>query len=89
MEVFPGKGSLTPKVQSVHGIIVPINLLCQPSDWCRGHGGAARQANALEAEGVQVTQNALGEYTVDLTKYGWFPSILPSDELHVASDTAV
>ncbi|KAF1352212.1 6-O-methylguanine DNA methyltransferase [Delphinella strobiligena] len=42
-------------------------------------GGAARQATALRAEGVEVGRGSLGEYTVDLTTQGWFPSVLPSD----------
>ncbi|KAK1834493.1 6-O-methylguanine DNA methyltransferase [Podospora conica] len=36
------------------------------------------QATALEAEGVVVTRDALGELSVDLKTYGWFPRILPS-----------
>ncbi|KAI5201154.1 hypothetical protein E4T39_05396 [Aureobasidium subglaciale] len=45
----------------------------------RGANGASQQATALEAEGVQVTRGALGEYTIDFTIYGWFPDRLPSD----------
>lgn len=45
----------------------------------RGANGASQQANALEAEGVQVTRGSLGEYSVDFATYGWFPDILPSD----------
>ena len=33
----------------------------------------------LRAEGVEVTQNAMGEYLVDLSRFGWFPSVLPSE----------
>ncbi|QUC21771.1 uncharacterized protein UV8b_06014 [Ustilaginoidea virens] len=40
-------------------------------------GGAQRQADALRAEGVAVARGALGEWTVDLEQYGWFPSALP------------
>lgn len=36
------------------------------------------QATALEAEGVVVSRDALGELSVDLKTYGWFPRILPS-----------
>jgi methylated-DNA-protein-cysteine methyltransferase-like protein len=46
---------------------------------CRGVNGARQQATALEAEDVQVTRGSLGEYTIDLTTYGWFPDRLPSD----------
>ena len=28
---------------------------------------------------MTVTQNALGEFSVDLKEYGWFPSMLPSE----------
>ena len=45
----------------------------------RGPGGAARQAAALQTEGVIVTTGHLGELSVDLGTYGWFPSILPSE----------
>lgn len=38
------------------------------------------QATALEAEGVTVTTNAMGELTVDFRVYGWFPRSLPSEE---------
>lgn len=41
--------------------------------------GATSQADALLAEGVIVTTNALGELMVDLGEYGWFPRHLPSD----------
>jgi len=41
--------------------------------------GATSQANALRAEGVVVTTNALGELMVDLGEYGWFPRHLPSE----------
>ncbi|CAK7273718.1 Alkyltransferase-like protein 1 [Sporothrix epigloea] len=45
-------------------------------------GGALsrnRQADALRAEGVEVTVDALGEMSVDLARYGWFPEQLPSE----------
>ncbi|KAF2244103.1 DNA binding methylated-DNA--cysteine S-methyltransferase [Trematosphaeria pertusa] len=45
----------------------------------RGPSGASRQAAVLRAEGVEVTQGALGEFTVDFGRYGWFPSVLPSE----------
>lgn len=45
----------------------------------RGPSGAARQAAALRTEGVQIEQGAMGEYTVDFNKYGWFPDVLPSE----------
>jgi hypothetical protein len=45
----------------------------------RGPSGAARQAAALRREGVEVTQNAMGEFLVDFGQYGWFPPVLPSE----------
>ncbi|KAL5436353.1 hypothetical protein PMIN07_001731 [Paraphaeosphaeria minitans] len=45
----------------------------------RGPSGAARQAAVLRREGVEVTQNAMGEFLVDFGRYGWFPSVLPSE----------
>ncbi|KAM7206450.1 hypothetical protein V8F20_002799 [Naviculisporaceae sp. PSN 640] len=37
------------------------------------------QATVLQAEGVTVTSNAMGELIVDLREYGWFPRSLPSE----------
>jgi methylated-DNA-protein-cysteine methyltransferase-like protein len=28
---------------------------------------------------VDVRQDAMGQYTVDLGEYGWFPDVLPSE----------
>ncbi|KAI0136852.1 DNA binding methylated-DNA--cysteine S-methyltransferase [Xylariales sp. AK1849] len=41
--------------------------------------GARNQAAALQAEGVAVATGTLGELTVDLAEYGWFPRSLPSE----------
>lgn len=38
-----------------------------------GTDGAQRQRDALEAEGVEVTDGRTGEMRVDLQTYGWFP----------------
>ena len=46
----------------------------------RGPGGATRQAAVLRREGVVVGSGHLGELTVDFGTYGWFPSLLPSEE---------
>lgn len=46
----------------------------------RGPGGATRQAAFLRREGVPVVTGHLGELTVDLGMYGWFPDFLPSQE---------
>lgn len=51
----------------------------------RGAGGAARQAAALRAEGVTVDTGHLGELTVDLAAFGWFPDRLLSEEGHDAA----
>lgn len=41
-----------------------------------GTDGAQRQREALEAEGVEVTDGRTGEMRVDLRTYGWFPDAL-------------
>lgn len=53
----------------------------------RGPEGAARQADALRLEGVTVVTGQLGELTVDFSRFGWFPDILPSEAAE-ASDSA-
>ena len=58
------------RVINAKGVISPRS---QPS-------GSLNQAAALEAEGVAVGRSALGELTVDLAEFGWFPRILPSEE---------
>lgn len=54
---------------------LPIQVLIP----LRGEGGARRQAETIEREGVEVNQNAMGEYTIDFSVYGWFPQHLPSE----------
>ncbi|KAE8406519.1 6-O-methylguanine DNA methyltransferase [Aspergillus pseudonomiae] len=46
----------------------------------REPGSAERQAEALREEGIQVETDAMGEFYVDLARFGWFPSVLPSEE---------
>ncbi|CAG8984153.1 hypothetical protein HYALB_00008154 [Hymenoscyphus albidus] len=46
----------------------------------RNPNGAANQAQALGTEGVTVTTNAIGEFSINLAEYGWFPRQLPSEE---------
>ena len=41
-----------------------------------GTDGAQRQREALEAEGVEVTDGRTGEMRVDMRTYGWFPNAL-------------
>ena len=41
--------------------------------------GVANQAQVLRAEGVIVNTGTMGELTVDLAEYGWFPRQLPSE----------
>jgi methylated-DNA-protein-cysteine methyltransferase-like protein len=41
--------------------------------------GTQNQAEALRAEGVEVTRSAMGELMVDFDEYGWFPEMLPSE----------
>ena len=46
----------------------------------RSHpSGATNQGAALQAEGVTVNRNAMGELTVDFGEFGWFPRQLPSE----------
>ncbi|KAG9241939.1 6-O-methylguanine DNA methyltransferase, partial [Calycina marina] len=40
---------------------------------------APTQRAALLAEGIPVTTNAMGEMSIELTTYGWFPRQLPSE----------
>lgn len=42
--------------------------------------GSQNQAAALRAEGVTVTNGALGELQVDFGEFGWFPTFLPSED---------
>ncbi|KAF2226508.1 6-O-methylguanine DNA methyltransferase [Elsinoe ampelina] len=51
----------------------------------RGPNGASRQATALRAEGVTVERSAMGELSVNLGEYGWFPTMLPSEEAEIES----
>ncbi|KAL3448358.1 6-O-methylguanine DNA methyltransferase [Aspergillus insuetus] len=46
----------------------------------RGPGSAERQAEALREEGVEVTSDSMGEFYVDLSRYGWFPVELESED---------
>jgi hypothetical protein len=45
----------------------------------RGPGAASHQADALRREGVEIREDAMGQYTIDLARYGWFPDVLPSE----------
>jgi hypothetical protein len=47
---------------------------------CSGPGSAERQAEALREEGVEVTSDSMGEFYVDLSRYGWFPVELESED---------
>lgn len=63
------------RIISAKGVISPRGLAA---------GGALsrnRQADALRAEGVEVMVDALGEMSVDLNRYGWFPRQLPSEAM--------
>jgi methylated-DNA-protein-cysteine methyltransferase-like protein len=74
--VINNKGGISPRVSLL--FFVQIKLLPVLTK-TKGPTGASRQAAALRAEGVDVTQGAMGEFTVDLQQFGWFPSILPSE----------
>ena len=60
------------RIISAKGVISPRGLAAG------GAGGRDRQAAALRAEGIEVMVDALGELSVDLDRYGWFPRQLPS-----------
>lgn len=45
-----------------------------------GPGSAARQAEALEQEGVIVRSDSMNEFYVDMARFGWFPDRLPNEE---------
>ena len=52
----------------------------------RGPGSAARQATSLRREGVVVHTDSMGEFSIDLGRYGWFPHRLPNDDSSEDSD---
>ncbi|KAK7442350.1 6-O-methylguanine DNA methyltransferase [Colletotrichum acutatum] len=58
-------------VHNASNITSPISS--QPS-------GARNQAESLQAEDVEVSRTAMGEFQVDFSSYGWFPDVLPSEE---------
>ena len=51
----------------------------------RGPGGTQRQAAALRRERVVVHAGPMGELSIDLATYGWFPEHLPSEEVESSS----
>ncbi|KAJ3473192.1 hypothetical protein NLG97_g10462 [Lecanicillium saksenae] len=58
------------RVVNARGVISP-----------RNHPTAVRtQAELLRDEGVEVSRGGLGELSVDLSEYGWFPDVLPSED---------
>ncbi len=52
-----------------------------------GTNGAQRQREALEAEGVEVTQGRSGELHVNLHRFGWFPAVGSIDTGVVHNDS--
>ena len=42
--------------------------------------GKERQAESLRGEGVEVLEGRMGELTVDLSQWGWFPDRLPDED---------
>ena len=81
--MFPGNELSTQRVASVPGRFLDrlqIGLSCVIlSDLHRGPGAAARQAEILRSEGVDVVEDAMGEFSVDFARFGWFPDERPSD----------
>lgn len=35
---------------------------------------------------MHVDQGSMGEYSIDLATYGWFPDVLPSEAAELSSD---
>ncbi|KAL8409571.1 hypothetical protein RB594_007857 [Gaeumannomyces avenae] len=80
------------RVINAKGIISPRYVLLCVGTWFVGHvlrliggfrsqpSGARTQAEALRAEGVEVSTSAMGELMVDFNEYGWFPDELPSEQ---------
>jgi hypothetical protein len=60
-------------------------LLLIVNEGQRGPSAASHQADVLRREGVEIREDALGQYTVDLARYGWFPDVLPSESSLVES----
>ncbi|PLB44888.1 MGMT family protein [Aspergillus steynii IBT 23096] len=52
----------------------------------REPGSAERQAEVLRGEGVEVLMDSMGEFYINLDRYGWFPAQLPSEELDDESE---
>jgi len=44
-------------------------------------------ATALRREDVHVDRGTMGELSVDLSVYGWFPDMLPSEAAEAGSDS--
>lgn len=72
--VINAKGIISPRCAS------PASrpLFLETNSFRSQPSGAQNQAEALRAEGVTVTENAMGELSVDFKDFGWFPEDLPS-----------
>jgi len=55
-------------------------IVDRADDTGSGPGSAQRQADALQQENVEATADSMGEWYVDLSRYGWFPTSLPSED---------
>jgi hypothetical protein len=65
--------------QLLSSTLGPCCLLFNVDKGERGPSAASHQADALRREGVEIREDAMGQYTIDLAKYGWFPDVLPSE----------
>ncbi|TFK61096.1 DNA binding methylated-DNA--cysteine S-methyltransferase, partial [Pluteus cervinus] len=45
-----------------------------------GTDGAQRQKDALEAEGIEVTEGRTGDFRVNLGRWGWFPTSVGGED---------
>ncbi|GAM84169.1 hypothetical protein ANO11243_021620 [Dothideomycetidae sp. 11243] len=82
--IINSRGSISPRYVILGApAISVIQFKCH-----RGPNGASRQASALRREDVVVERGAMGELTIDLGAFGWFPDMLPSEaaEIEAASD---
>lgn len=71
--VINAKGTISPRYAKLPRQSV-VELV--PLTSSRAAGEASYQADALRAEGVRIGNGSLGEFTVSLSEYGWFPEEL-------------
>lgn len=83
--VINSKGGISPRSVTLIDVDPLLPVVHCVDKVQRGPSAASHQADALRREGVEVREDAMGQYTVDLAKYGWFPDVLPSESDQVES----